>query len=167
MDRLQARVGGDAGEDGGPDDIPYQSKGQPSGDEKRAAQEGQPAKIPQKERDHEHRLQGADAAAGFVDADGPGGQANEIALAEGGNIQPAQQLHRERGDIAHERLRKPEIEALRPGDGRKQKAERKKKPSRPAQAAGAAEVQERDERNRKGQRPIRARPIRRRFLVSR
>jgi hypothetical protein len=122
--QLDPGVGGAPGQDERAHHI------QTEGDDHAAANQGQPVgpaqpvEFAEKQSAHNHGLEGANATAGFIDADYTGADLDDVAVLGSQDVHPAEHNDRQRGHAMHQTLRQPVFDPGRPRDRHEDEADR-------------------------------------------
>src|SRR6266568_1549551 len=88
-----------------------------------AARDAQRVEFAQEQGNHQGGLHGADAAAGFINANGAGANLDDVAMLDGRHAQPAEQLEG-RADIEpHQGLDQEGLQRIGPGNSDEEKAD--------------------------------------------
>ena len=107
-------------------DVEKESQGEAGKDAERTAHGGKGIKLAEEEGNHECRLEGADAATGFVNAHHPGADLDDITMLDSGDAEQAKEFTGGRDVELFEGLSEGGFEARGPRDGDEEKAEGKK-----------------------------------------
>jgi hypothetical protein len=81
------------------------------------------ARGEEKQGAHEHGLEGADAAAGFINTNHTGADLDDIAVLGGQYVQPAEEGGGETGHGPHQALSQGVFDPVGPGDGHQDEAD--------------------------------------------
>jgi len=122
-------------EDEGADDV--EGKGQAEADEDQdgAGDQSEAVELAHEKPGHEGGLEGADAGAGFVHAQGAAGQFNKIAAFDGGDAEPAEDFDGDAGDDLHQVLGQRVLDAIGPADGNEDEGDGEEEVANPRRKA--------------------------------
>ena len=135
-DRSDAVAGGDFTEEKSAPDVAEERDHRAGDDEQHALRKSHPIKRPEKKRDHECRLERADAGAGVIDSDLAGAELDHISVLHRERADEIQQPDRDRGVGAHQMLDDELLELHRPGHGDEEEQNRESEVTQRRRAAG-------------------------------
>lgn len=127
------------GEDEGSGKVEQKGKEETAEDEEESCGEGTAVEFADKEGGHEIGLEGTDAGAGFINADGALGEFNEVALLDGDMAEPVERFDTSRGHPPHEGGDDGSFKIGGPGYGQEEEGGRKGKVAKPGTAAESQE----------------------------
>src|SRR6266513_4707396 len=124
FNRSSATMRADPHQNGGAHEIADKSEDAAGDNKKDAAPQVERVKFAEEKRDHQRRLQRADAAAGLFDSDKARANLDDIAVLKCGSTSDVQHENINCRNRAHETLRDNLFCLHRPGHGHKKKQKR-------------------------------------------
>jgi hypothetical protein len=121
--QLDPGVGGAPGQDERAHDIQTEGDDHAAANQGQAVRPTQPVEFAEEKSAHNHGLEGANAAAGFIDAHDTGADLDDVAVLGGQDVHPAEDNDRQRGHSMHQALRKPSLDPGRPRDRHEDEAD--------------------------------------------
>jgi hypothetical protein len=136
----EPRTGREGAEEDGAQAIREEGEGDAAGEQGAAGGKAEVVELTEEPSHHEGRLEGTDAAAGFLDTEGAAGDGDEVSAADGGDTEPMQDFERNGGIGRHENGRGGFLEETWPGGGSEEEEGRPGKVLQPDFSTGGSEV---------------------------
>ena len=133
-------AGREGAEEDGAQAIGEEGERDAAGEQGAAGGEAEVVQLTEEPSHHEGRLEGTDAAAGFLDAEGAAGDGDEVSAADGGDAEPMQDFERNGSIGRHENGRGGFLEETWPGGGSEEEEGRTGKVLQPGFSTGGGEV---------------------------